>query len=112
MWNEPTKEQLARMPRLYETEDIPPEEKMVYIHFFLGGSDWYVAEYDRDDLFFGYAILNGDTEMAEWGYISFRELRELKIPPGFEVDRDLFWKIRPASRVEKINAAYRWPESH
>ena len=23
MWNEPTKEELAKIPRLYETEDIP-----------------------------------------------------------------------------------------
>ena len=112
MWNESTKEQLARIPKLYETEDIAPEDKLIYLHFFLGGSDWYIAEYDGEDTFFGYAILNGDTEMAEWGYISFRELRELKIPPGFEVDCDLFWKVRPASRVEKIRAANQWPESH
>ncbi len=26
--------------------------------------------------------------MAEWGYISFEELEEIKIPPGFEVDCD------------------------
>jgi len=112
MWNEPTKEQLARIPRLYETEDVPPGEKLIFLHFFLGGSDWYIAEFDGEDTFFGYAILNGDTEMAEWGYISFRELRELKIPPGFEVDCDLFWKVRPASQVDKIRAAHQWPESH
>jgi len=112
MWNEPTKEQLSRIPKLYETENTPLEEKLVHFHFFLGGSDWYVAEYDGDDLFFGYAILNGDTEMAEWGYISFRELKELKVRPGFEVDCDLFWKVRPASQVDKIRAAHQWPESH
>jgi hypothetical protein len=112
MWNEPPKEQLARIPNLYETEEIPLKEKKIHLHFFIGASDWYIAEYDGKDLFFGYAILNGDTEMAEWGYISFRELRELKIPPGFEVDRDLFWKVRPASQVEKIRAAHQWPESH
>ena len=108
MWNEPTKEQLAGIPRLYETEDISPEKKMVYLHFFLGGSNWYIAEYDGEDTFFGYAILNGDTEMAEWGYVSFRELKELKIPPGFEVDCDLFWEVKKASLVDNIKVANGW----
>ena len=38
---------------------------------FTGGCDWYITEFDGDDLFFGFAILNSDYEMAEWGYISF-----------------------------------------
>jgi hypothetical protein len=102
MWNEPTKEQLARIPRLYVTEDVPPGEKLIVLHFFLGGSDWYIAEYDGEDTFFGYAILNGDKEMAEWGYVSFRELKELKIHPGFEVECDRFWAVKKASEIEKI----------
>jgi hypothetical protein len=111
MWNIPTKEQLAKIPKLYETEDIPPDEKLVYLHFFLGGSDWYITEYDGQDTFFGYAILNGDTEMAEWGYISFRELKDLKVRPGFEVDCDLLWQVRPASQLDKIRVANQWQES-
>ena len=105
MWNEPSKEKLAGIPRLYETEDIHLEDKLIYLHFFIGASDWYIAEYDGEDTFFGYAILNGDTEMAEWGYFSFRELKELKIHPGFEVDRDLFWEVKKASQVDKIKVA-------
>ena len=111
MWNEPSKEQLGKIPRLYETEEIPLEDTLIYLHFFIGGSDWYIAEYDGEDLFFGYAILNGDTEMAEWGYGSFRELKELKVRPGFEVDCDLFWEVKKASQVDKIKAANGWLES-
>lgn len=111
MWNEPSKEQLEKIPRLYETEDIPLEDKLIYLHFFIGGSDWYIAEYDGKDLFFGYAILNGDTEMAEWGYVSFKELRSLRVPPGFEVDCDQYWEIRKASQVDKIKGANRWLET-
>jgi hypothetical protein len=111
MWNVPSKEQLATIPRLYETEDIAPEEKLIYLHCFLGECDWYMAEFDGEDTFFGYAILNGDTEMAEWGYISFRELKELKVRPGFEVDCDLFWKVKKAGQVDKIKAANGWLES-
>jgi hypothetical protein len=104
MWNEPTQEQLARIPRLYETEDVPLRVKPIYLHFFIGGCDWYVSEYDGEDLFFGYAILNNDVEMAEWGYISFRELKEIKIKGSLEVDCELeeHWKVRKASEIERI----------
>jgi len=108
MWSEPTNEQLSKIPRLYETEDVRPSEKLIYLHFFIGASDWYISEYDGEDTFFGYAILNGDTEMAEWGYVSFRELKELKIPPGFEVDCDTFWEVKKASEVEKIKVGNSW----
>ena len=111
MWNEPSQEQLKKIPGLYETEDTPLGEKLVYLHFFIGGCDWYVTEYDGDDLFFGYAILNGDEEMAEWGYISFEELKKLKIPPGFEVECEAFWRIRKAREVEKIKVASHWEEA-
>jgi len=49
MWNTPDRGQLAQIPRFYETEHIPLEEKLIYYHFFIGGCDWYVAEYDGDD---------------------------------------------------------------
>jgi hypothetical protein len=110
MWNEPTKEQLKKIPRLYETEDKPAKDKLIYVHFFLGRSDWYIAAFDGEDTFFGYAILNGDEEMAEWGYVSFRELKELKIPPGFEVECETFWQVKRAGQVDKIRAAHQWPE--
>ena len=103
MWNEPSVKRLSKLPRLYETESVPLKDKRIYLHFFLGGCDWYIAEYDGEDLFWGYAILNGDLEMAEWGYISFRELKELNVD-GLEVDCELeeFWEVRPAKRIKNI----------
>lgn len=103
MWNEPSAERLAKIPRLYETEDTNLKDKSIHLHFFLGGCDWYIAEYDGNDLFFGYAILNNDTVNAEWGYISFAELKELKIS-FMEVDCELeeFWQVKPASQIDKI----------
>lgn len=103
MWNTPTAERLSIIPRLYETESIPLSDKHIYLHFFIGSCDWYIAEYDGEDIFFGYAILNGDTDNAEWGYISFKELQELKV--GFiEVDCELeeYWQIREASQIANI----------
>ena len=103
MWNIPSKERLARIPRLYETEKILLKDKIVHLHFFSGESDWYIVEFDGDDLFFGYAILNGDHECAEWGYISFNEMKSWKI--GFvEVDCELekYWGAKKVSEIEKI----------
>jgi hypothetical protein len=78
MWNEPNEERLAAIPPLYESESIPLKEKTIHLHFFIGGCDWYIAEYDDDDLFFEYAILN-DMQNAEWGYVSFSELKSINI---------------------------------
>lgn len=104
MWNEPSKERLAKIPKLHETENIPLADKLIYLHFFIAGSDWFIAEYDGDDLFWGYAILNGDYINAEWGYISFSELKAIKINEWLEVDCETeeSWKIRKASEVKKI----------
>jgi hypothetical protein len=36
MWNIPTEERLKRIPRLYETENVPPRDELIYLHFFIG----------------------------------------------------------------------------
>ena len=102
MWNVPTREELDRIPRLYQTEDIPLKDKLIYLHFFIGSCDWFIAEYDGEDLFWGYALLNGDHDMAEWGYISFTEMKEVKIRGWLEIDRDINWQIRKASEIDLI----------
>ena len=101
MWNEPSKEELSKLPKLYETEGIPLEEKIVMMHFFIGNSDWYIVEFDGEDTFFGYTILGGDIYNAEWGYISYQELQELKVY-GFEVEYDEHWKPQKVRDIEKI----------
>jgi hypothetical protein len=66
------------IPKLYETEDVPAEKKIIYqkweipqIRFY-----WFIAELDRkENLAFGYANLNDDN-FAEWGYISIEELMD------------------------------------
>ncbi len=102
MWNEPTEKQLQSIPAMYSTQDKNSLELKIHEHFFIGGCDWYAAEYDPNDRqFFGYTILNGDRQNAEWGYFSFDELREINIQ-GFQVDRDLYWEPQKAGGIEKI----------
>ena len=113
MFNEPTDTELAKVPRLYETEDVPAKDKIIHLHFFLASSDWFIAEFDGVDTFFGFVCLNGWKDCAEWGYISFKELKELKVEQPIlfggekrftilEVDRDLHWDVRKAKDVKLI----------
>jgi hypothetical protein len=102
LWNIPSKNKLSKLPALYETEKIPLEEKEIHLHFFIGGCDWYIAEFDGNDLFFGYTILNNDYQNAEWGYISFNELKSVKLKNWLEVDCDKFWKKSKVKNIEKI----------
>ena len=100
MWNEPTQKQLDELPTLYSTDHIPLENKLIHMHFFLRGCDWYAAEYDDlNRLFFGYAILNSDLENAEWGNFSYEELRSIRTRQGIEVDRDLHWEPKQSKEI-------------
>ena len=110
MWNIPGKERLNRIPKLYETENAPVKDKKIHLHFFIGGCDWFVCEYDGNDLFFGFAILNNDYQMAEWGYVSFSELKSIKVDDWLEVDCELeeFWEPKRAVEIDKIRMASGW----
>jgi hypothetical protein len=99
------KETIAGMPSTYETEDIPAEMKKATLHYFKGGSDWYIIERDMgcpDDIIkgtqqqaYGFACLNGDTENAEFGYICIAELIENN------VELDLYYKPELVEDIKK-----------
>jgi len=74
----------VKMPRLYETEGVPFDDKGIWLHFFVAGTDshWLAAETDGKRLYFGFVVLCGDWQNAEWGY--FR-LDELMTMPGMMV---------------------------
>lgn len=101
MWNIPSQSRLNKIPLLYETEHIPTQDKLIYLHFFIGGSDWYVAEYDGDDVLFGYVVLNDDLDFAEWGYFSFSELKEIRVNGWCEIDCEIedFWSVKMFSEI-------------
>ena len=101
MWNPPSAEILNQIPRMYATEHIAAKEKIIYLHFFFGACDWYVAEYDGEDHCFGYVVINDDMQNAEWGYFALSELKDISIH-GLEIDRDLYWKPTPAGEIERI----------
>ncbi len=105
--SEPSLQELERLPPLYSQENVPIRDQVLHMHFFLGGCDWYGAEYDRNSRdFFGFAILNNDIQNAEWGYTNFDELHRISLR-GIEVDRDLHWSSRKACEVDRIREARR-----
>ena len=101
---------LAKIPKLYATEGQPFEEKVCHIHYFTGGSDWYVAELDpANGLAFGWARVNYPE--GEWGYIHLVELEELylrlvarpgRLPVRILVERDLGFAPTRAADIPAI----------
>jgi hypothetical protein len=119
MFNIPSDKELGRIPVLYSTEGVKAGEKLIYMHFFLGSSDWFVVEFDGDDRFFGFVCLNGWREFAEWGYFSFKELKELQMKQPIvvdgrrdvlflEVECDEYWLVRKARDVKLICECQGW----
>lgn len=79
---------IETMPVTYQ-QDGKGDDALAYLHYFHGGSDWYITELDMDggvDQAFGYACLNGDLMCAELGYISIAEL------VGYGVELDFYFK--------------------
>ncbi len=77
------------------------KDPLVIAHYFnpAGSGDWWATEYDpADQIIFGYASIFHDWN-DEWGYTSLAELEEYKGPFGLGIERDLYWKEKPASQV-------------
>lgn len=66
---------IENMPKTYDTENLPAEEKKCYLHYFLNGWDWYVMEKDNEDgQMLAFGLVKGfETEL---GYICINELVE------------------------------------
>ena len=100
MKNAPTPEQLSKLlPPLYATEEIDLEDKLVFIHFQILNSHFWGIEFDREDTFFGYVLLNGWLQDAELGYFTLSELMETKVGGWLEVENDQWWVVRPLKDI-------------
>ena len=104
----------SKWPKLYSTEEVPAAEKLIYAHYFLGGSEWFLAEVSVEEFIgFGWCVLNGDLLNAEWGYVSLVELEGITLPiEGTEakvrlVERDIDWLVRTA-REALPEEAWAW----
>lgn len=114
-----TTELKQRIPPLYSQEQT--EDPLVVCKFFTpdSGWTWYVIEgsptcqahgfYDCDDpacgkpatwnayTFFG--LVDGFEQ--ELGYFALKEMESARGPLGLPIERDLHWKPKPLSQVNK-----------
>lgn len=84
-----TKELEKQFPKLYESEEIPAEDKKVIAKFFTPWASWtwYATEFDGEDLFYGLV----DGQEKEWGYFSLKELESITGPAGLKIERDRYF---------------------
>lgn len=101
----PPAEEMASWPELYATDnDGPIGDKPIQAHYFQGGMDWYVAEYDpKENEAFGYSDLG--TGHPGWGYIPLGEVEELRGQFGRPIERDLDFK--PGTPAKECIAKYK-----
>jgi hypothetical protein len=88
---------ILAIPKPYETED-QGDAAPVRLHYFKGGSDWYIIERDIDGdqiQCFGFACLNGDKQNAEFGYINIAELIK------YGVELDLYYKPQTVEDIKR-----------
>jgi len=88
-------QEAKEVPEWGSTAEQTKDKMIVYLHYFYGGSDWYILEWDRENnLFFGYVILNVDVMMSEFGTISIDEL--VNTPP---VELDFYWNKEQLAKI-------------
>jgi hypothetical protein len=82
-----TKQLIGTFPKLYDTEDIEPEDKMIHAKLFTPWTNWtwYVIDFDGENQCFGF--VKGHD--AEFGYFSLRELASIEGPFGLKIERDI-----------------------
>ena len=93
---------VSTMPKTYET-DGQGDKAVAHLHYFAGGSDFYITEKDKGDgrdevpgqqhQAFGLSDVFGDG--GELGYVSIAELIQHK------VELDLYWTPRTLAEIRK-----------
>ena len=112
MLNRPTESELLELAQIKVDKDAPLEDRVIHMHFFLDGHDWYVSEYDpRRRHFFGYMIPNDDYHLARWGYFCFDELDRARKNANAEVVRNTSWHPKKAIQIDRIRDVYAWQKN-
>jgi len=98
-----TEELRKKIPPLYSQDKV--KDPIVHAKYFTPDSSWtwYVVEFDGEDTFFGYV----DGIYPELGYFSLSELEGVMGPLSLKIERDLYWKPKPLSEVQKEVVARR-----
>ena len=84
-----TKKLKRKIPKLYEQDGLG-DNATVYAKLFCPWNHWtwYILEWDRNDTLFCY--VKGDFD--EYGYVSVKELQDIKGPFKLCIERDLYFQ--------------------
>jgi len=85
-----TKEIKNKLPKLYENDGKKPEDVRIIVKYFnpCGSETWYITEYDGEDTMYGYVT---GSYVDELGYVSLKELTNIRVAMGLRIERDLWW---------------------
>lgn len=87
-------EVITNMPTTYQT-DGTGEEAIAYLHYFIGGFDWFITEKDMlHEQLQAFGLVKMFEE--ELGYININELREN------QVELDLYWTPKPLKDIRQV----------
>jgi len=78
-----------KLPPLYSSEELGLDA-LAQVKFFTPDSSWswFISEYDGEDIMFGLVV----GHEIELGYVSLAELKSVKGPMGFPIERDLYYE--------------------
>lgn len=90
-----TLNELAQAAEQLKARNDKGADTVMYLHYFYGGADWYISEWQKeDDIFFGFANL-GDDINAEWGSVFRKELVE-----NGRIELDFYFTPEPIKNIE------------
>ncbi|QOD05880.1 DUF2958 domain-containing protein [Pseudarthrobacter sp. BIM B-2242] len=88
----PSAREMEKWPPIYTNDSIDLPDQPIVAHYFQGGADWWVTEYDPErNQVFGFAQLAGHGR-GEWGYSSLTEIEQLRGQFGLPIERELDFK--------------------
>lgn len=80
---------IKEMPVSYDQDHQEPEEpedRIISLRYYLGDNEWLISEKDMEggvEQAYGFSMIEGDTQNAEWGYINIPEL--LNVGAEFDI---------------------------
>jgi len=105
-------------PKATNTEQIkidkntPLEERVIHMHFFMDGHDWYLSEYDPiSRTFYGYYVPQDQYHRACWGRFNIDDLYYMRDHKNRRVTRNTDWMPRRAMDIDRVRDAHDWQKS-
>lgn len=109
MINRPKESELLKLSQIKINKNTPLEERVIYMHFFLDGHDWYLSEYDPlRRTFYGYIVPRDQYHKAGWDHFNIDELNQMRDHKNRRVTRNTDWIPIQAIKVDRIRDAYTW----